>query len=829
MFKKEIQYDNLYSWCIENNRNDLIAEWNNEKNAKPMTDYSSSTSKKIWWRCSFGHEWETLLIHRKNGSRCPYCTNRKVLYGFNDFETWCFNNNRQDLLDEWDYNFNNKKPSDYVSGSQLKVKWICSKGHSYSMSTGQRTKNGNCPYCSSQLLLAGFNDLATKNPELAKEWNYEKNTPFTPSDFMAKSNRKVWWKCKEGHEWISAVSNRSEGNGCPYCSGKKALAGYNDLATVSPKLAAEWHPNKNGDLKPSDIRPHYGKKVWWRCERGHEWQATVDSRSSGRGCPFCNPQTSFAEQAILFYIKQAFSDAVSRDIHLGMELDIYIPSVFTAIEYDGQAWHNSKNKESIDIQKNNLCMEHNIKMIRIREPELSKLPDCINIIRTDKKSDKSLTKAITELLLIVGKTDIKVDINKDRNDILSGYITDQKMNSLEYKYPEIAKEWHPTKNGDLKPSDVPFGASYKAWWLCSKGHEWQVSVNGRTNRQNGCPICDNISRMTPVVSYERSLKKWCLDNHNERLINEYSKENKWSSDEIAPHSGYKVKWECSHGHKWEATVGSRVSGVNCPYCSGRKISKGENDLLTLRPDLAKEWDYDKNEKIKPDEVALHSNIKVWWRCSNGHEWKTAIANRAAGRGCPYCSNKKVLQGYNDLQTTNPQLAKEWHTIKNAPIKPSDVTIGSERKVWWQCENGHEWKAIISNRAKGVGCPYCCGRIPIVGISDLATTMPELAAEWHPTKNGDLLPKDVSAGAERKVWWICAEGHEWQAYVGNRTRGTGCPICYKRKRMVRNLTTGELFDNAVLAGKAYNVSASSIVYACKKHSQCKGCYWEQPYK
>ena len=72
------------------------------------------------------------------------------------------------------------------------------------------------------------------------------------------------------------------------------------MATVNPKLAAEWHPNKNGDLKPSDIRPHYGKKVWWRCERGHEWQATVDSRSSGRGCPFCNPQTSFAEQAILF-------------------------------------------------------------------------------------------------------------------------------------------------------------------------------------------------------------------------------------------------------------------------------------------------------------------------------------------------------------------------------------------------------------------------------------------------------------------------------------------------------------------------------------------------
>ena len=170
--------------------------------------------------------------------------------------------------------------------------------------------------------------------------------------------------------------------------------------------------------------------------------------------------------------------------------------------------------------------------------------------------------------------------------------------------------------------------------------------------------------------------------------------------------------------------------------------------------------------------------KVWWKCSRGHEWQATIASREKGSGCPICSNQKVLAGYNDLQTTHPELAKLWHPTKNGLLTPQMVTYGSGQKVWWQCENGHEWQRAIDQWLKGIGCPYCSGRRAVAGKTDLATQNPELAKEWHPTKNGELTPQDIRPKSGKKVWWQCAEGHEWEATIHNRSSGRGCPECAK---------------------------------------------------
>ncbi|MCH5314701.1 MAG: zinc-ribbon domain-containing protein, partial [Eubacterium sp.] len=100
------------------------------------------------------------------------------------------------------------------------------------------------------------------------------------------------------------------------------------------------------------------------------------------------------------------------------------------------------------------------------------------------------------------------------------------------------------------------------------------------------------------------------------------------------------------------------------------------------------------------------NKKVWWKCCKGHEWQATISDRNNGRGCPYCSGKKSLKGYNDLQTVNPTLANEWNYEKNNGLTPVDVTPGSNKKVWWKCQRGHEWQAIICNRNRGNSCPVC---------------------------------------------------------------------------------------------------------------------------
>ena len=127
-----------------------------------------------------------------------------------------------------------------------------------------------------------------------------------------------------------------------------------------------------------------------------------------------------------------------------------------------------------------------------------------------------------------------------------------------------------------------------------------------------------------------------------------------------------------------------------------------------------------------------------------------------------------------LATASPALCKEW-SERNFPLKPEDVTSGSNRKVWWRGACGHEWQAVIKSRTRGHGCPYCSGRICAPGRNDLATTHPELAEEWSP-RNLPLLPEQVAYGTNKIVWWKGSCGHEWRQMIKSRSRGRGCPVC-----------------------------------------------------
>ena len=177
----------------------------------------------------------------------------------------------------------------------------------------------------------------------------------------------------------------------------------------------------------------------------------------------------------------------------------------------------------------------------------------------------------------------------------------------------------------------------------------------------------------------------------------------------------------------------------------------------------------------------NSGKRVWWKCGNGHEWKARISSRSSGNGCPYCSGQKVLKGSNDLQTVNPILAKEWNYEKNKGFTPADVMPNSVKKVWWKCNQGHEWEAAIGSRNSGNGCPYCSGRFAIKGKNDLQTINPHLAKEWNYEKNNGLTPANFLPNSGKTVWWKCSIGHEWQARIQHRNNGVGCPICRKNKK------------------------------------------------
>ena len=172
---------------------------------------------------------------------------------------------------------------------------------------------------------------------------------------------------------------------------------------------------------------------------------------------------------------------------------------------------------------------------------------------------------------------------------------------------------------------------------------------------------------------------------------------------------------------------------------------------------------------------MTSSKKVWWLCSKGHSYRTAINYRAMGTGCPYCMGKSTLKGFNDFATQCPELCKEWDFGKNG-ISPDEINRWSKKKVWWKCENGHEWCVPVQDRTRGNGCPYCGNKKPVIGENDFLTMNPGLMKEWNFEKNVGIDPSTLTFQSTRMVWWRCKKGHEWKASAYYRCKGRGCPVC-----------------------------------------------------
>lgn len=275
------------------------------------------------------------------------------------------------------------------------------------------------------------------------------------------------------------------------------------------------------------------------------------------------------------------------------------------------------------------------------------------------------------------------------------------------KRPELLVEWDLERNAPLTPKDVTFGSHKKVWWCCKNGHIWQTAVYTRSGGA-GCPYC---SGRLPHIERNKVLSQY-----SPALVKEWDSEKNapLTPERVLAGTHRKIWWRCKKGHSWQTAVISRIRNrTECPVCAGRKVFSGENDLATVFPQLAAQWDAEKNGSLTPEAVSPNSNRRVWWRCEKGHAYCAVIAYRAqSSSGCPYCTNRKVLPGFNDLATLEPAVAKEWHPTLNGALTPEMVTVGSRRKVWWQCTCGHVWKAAIYPRTgkQRSGCPICAGRI-----------------------------------------------------------------------------------------------------------------------
>lgn len=350
-------------------------------------------------------------------------------------------------------------------------------------------------------------------------------------------------------------------------------------------------------------------------------------------------------------------------------------------------------------------------------------------------------------------------------------------NSLAEKRPDIAKEWHPTKNHPLTPNNVTVSSNKNVFWLAPCGHTYDRPICQRTNKDSGCPICSGRK----IVAGENDLGT----THSEMLQFWDYEKNTIQPTEVSHGSNKTVWWKCPKcKHSWQARINNKTNGVTtCPKCNCGILpteGRGSVSFAEKCPNLVKEWHPTKNGLLCPEDVSYGSSISVWWKCELGHEWEEQVADRAKGGGCTYCAGKRAWPGFNDLETTYPKIAAEWHPTKNGTLSPKDVTAGSGKKVWWVGACGHAWQATISSRTgpDKTGCPICHNLLVEVGFNDLAFKYPDIAKQWHHSKNGTLTPQDVVFGSCKKVWWQCPIcGHEWQASIRQRTiDGTGCPHC-----------------------------------------------------
>ena len=497
-------------------------------------------------------------------------------------------------------------------------------------------------------------------------------------------------KCGYGttFNWEPRPYTLEHKNACPICAGKRInrlVPGLNDLRSWCinndrQDILDDWDYEENAaDSEvpniPSEIaRSNPRIMVHWKCAVcGHPWECTTNKRTTidkknhnTAQCPRCSKGgTSFSEQALHYYLSQAFSDLKYRDKSIiGKELDFYIPSKKAAIEFDGYPYH--KDKLEKDNEKDRVCHEAGINIYRVRDNKLqdtqyAKIYACHGI--QDRKAFENAIRCL--LIDLDAPISPDVDIYKDYGLIIQDYKRRVVENNLSITHKELSKEWHPTGNGKLLPENFTAGEDFPAMWKCSVcGHEWQAPIYSRAGGENGCPECGKKKQGQAYRALRASmmnLKTWCIGNDKIDLLEEWDYDAN-AADETCPNtpeecpygSPRPVHWICKQcGHKWPADPAARRAGKRgCEKCNNTKLFPGFNDLKTWcedndRQDILDDWDYEENRKDAecpngPEEVKYNDgSCRVHWKCAKcGYPWATEINRRTTlNRGCWKCAHK----------------------------------------------------------------------------------------------------------------------------------------------------------------------------------------------
>lgn len=303
-------------------------------------------------------------------------------------------------------------------------------------------------------------------------------------------------------------------------------------------------------------------------------------------------------------------------------------------------------------------------------------------------------------------------------------------------------------------------------------------------------------------------------------------------------------WKCPVcGFEWQRRLGRERAAKGCPACLGRTCIPRWTDLATTNPELADEWNYERNGELKPTDVVAGSAKSVWWKCSKcGGEWEAQLVKRKAGKGgCPFCSGRRLMKGVNDLASQYPQVALDYLPELNNGIPADEVIVKYGTKIRWRCHVcGYEWVSDVYDRTrdpKPSGCKRCSNkkRVQSERMKMLQNTVsfkdfnPPLASLWDYARNKGLRPEDLLPGTNGRYWFKCPKcGKSYLSYLGRKT--LICDSCSRALphsgRAVRCVETNKTYLSISAAAAAIGRHSSTISKALSKQQRTAGGYhWE----
>lgn len=566
--------------------------------------------------------------------------------------------------------------------------------------------------------------LMSASPELAEEWDSDRN-PLQASEVATLSNALVYWVCKNNieHRWSESVAKRfGRGYGCPYCSGKR-VSDTNALSKVSPMLASQWEYEKNGNLTPDNVSYMSHKLVWWKCDSCNQsWDSTVKNRYAGNGCPYCANRKVYSENSL----------ATKR------------PDL-------AKTWHPTKNDltpDEVTEYSNqyawwicNYCNHEWKAAINSRSAGRG-CPDCALKYQTSEPEQT-----------------IYFYMKSIFNEVINRYVLSWGNKSYE---------------ADIFIPELNLAIEYDGYLHNDK--------DDRDEQKNRIFLKSGIS----LIRVRLSTINEIVPHGSKVIIHEKRDKNYHSLKQCILQIGNFIIQE--YAHKLSSKTLNKIAELNNIEISNDIEDihlqymnyLNERSLSHKFPNLLNEWDYQKN-KLSPEQVSAGTRNKAYWICSKcKYSWKASVVSSASGgRSCTRCAGK-VADETNSISVTHPHLLEEWDNSKNIDLEPTSVIAGSDKYADWLCKAcGHSWSTKVKERALNkTACPKC-KVLRVKGSRGLLIhEHPEIAMEWHPTKNPESVEK-ISSGSSKNVWWLCKEAHEYQRIVIKRVGSKSlCPKCKK---------------------------------------------------